>query len=334
MNARKGIIPLVLYLLFSVCSVAGSDFFFIEYGFLLQVDPENMELSIAGAFHPAAPTVARAPDGLFWARRGERQLAAMDGESGRIAAEVVLPMRPYNHIIAANGKAYVTHHTLTQEEFWVSVVDTWAKKLLEPIKQIVGLRSDLEAGERCVYLATVDVRPPHELYLYAIDTEQDVARILLREVPKDYRFRLACMGDRLYICRTGPIEFAGFIPIEVMDTESGAIVKRIDADRLRPISRITGKMAFSGRYAYLPCTLGQDDPGLARLVLPDLELERVFPMPGAVCTILGFHEDIVVFTSPDNTETGSIVLIFYSLREEREVRRVSIPEFLESKISK
>jgi hypothetical protein len=331
MNARKGIIPLFLFLVISVCSTTGSDLFFIEYGFLIQVDPEDMELSVVGAFHPAAPTVARAPDGLFWARWGERQLAAMDGESGRIVAEVVLPMRPYNHIIAANGKAYVTHHTLTQEGFWVSVVDTAGKKLLEPIKQIVGLRSDLEAGGRCVYLATVDVRPPYELYLYAIDTGQDVAQILLREIPKDYRFRLGCRGDRLYICRTGPIGTGGFVPIEVMDTESGAVVERIQADRLRPIKSITGKMAFSGQYAYLPCLFGQDDPGLARLGLPDLELDRVFRMSGAVWNILGFHEDIVVFTSPDNTGTGSVILIFYNLREEREVRRVSIPEFLKSK---
>jgi hypothetical protein len=185
-----------------------------------------------------------------------------------------------------------------------------------------------------VDLATVDVRPPYELFLYAIDTEQDAAQILVREVPKDYRFRLAWRDGRLYICRAGVIGAADFVPIEVMDTESRTIIAKIAADRLRPISRITGKMAFSGQYAYLPCTSGEDDPGLARLELPELELDKVFPMPDAVWTILGFYEDLVVFVSPENSGTGGVALIFYDLREEMEVRRTSIPEFLESRIPK
>ena len=49
MTARKPFFALSVLLLFCTCCAAGSDLLFIENGFLLQVDPENMELSVRTA---------------------------------------------------------------------------------------------------------------------------------------------------------------------------------------------------------------------------------------------------------------------------------------------
>jgi len=335
MNARRSIMRFVLSLLLASGGVflvhaerPDAGICFLEYGYLFQVHPRPMELSVLGMFHPAAPSAARAPDGLYWARRGERELAALDLASGRIVASVRLAMRPYDHVIAANGKAYVTHHTLTREGFWISVVDTANRSALEPIKGVEGLRCDIEAGERCVYLCTMEVGEPHTLRLYAIDTQRDEAQTLFSEIPEGYDLRLAFNDGLLYICRTGPLQGRDFAPIRVMDTASGRISVQVPATRLEPISRITGKMVFDRGYAYLPCAVSGNEPAIARLSLPDLEVDTVYRSERAVWRILGLVEDRLIFIGPEQTERGDISLVFYDLGEEREVKRISLVEFL------
>jgi hypothetical protein len=212
------------------------------------------------------------------------------------------------------------------------VVDTTAKKLLEPIKGISGLRTDIVAGGDFVYLSTVDVRKPHALTLYAIDTEQDQVKVVLREIPEEYRFRLSYRDGLLYICRTAQDGAEDLIAIEVMDTGSATITARIDAQALSPADGITGRLFFSDEQAYVPCRLAGEAPGILRLSLSDLSPEAVFRTEGEVWNILGLWEDRLIFTGPDHTGKGGVSLVFYDTREEREVRRISIPEFLESKI--
>jgi hypothetical protein len=301
---------------------------FVEQGFLLEADIAEARLRVLGRFHPAAPTAARAPDGLIWGRSGERELAALDPATGRIVATVLLPMRPYDHLVAPNGKAYVTHHTLTSEGFWLSVVDTRERRLCATIRNIGGLKTGLESGGGRVFLSTVDPGSDGSLRVYALDAERESAREILREPKTGPRLILCCRGDRLYLLRSGGL---GTRPeIQVLAAGSGETLRRIAGEALAGVQRFTGRMLVRGDRGYVPCA-GEGGQGFAEFDFAAERVLRVRSLPSPVWRLLGADGDLLAFLLAEAEGSPGTTLVFYDLGTGKEVKRVSLPDFLKSR---
>lgn len=297
----------------------------IEQGVVIQVDLVRNGLRVVGRLHPAAPTAARAPDDLIWGRRGERELAALDPATGEVVAAVALPMRPYDHLIAPNGKAYVTHHTLTKEGFWVSVVDTRERRLIATIRNIAGLQAGLAAAGRYVFLTTVDVQEEGSVRLYAIDTERDTAREILREPKGGTGFSVCGHGNLAYLVRAGESGCA----VDVLDPDSGKCLRRVGAENPSQAERFTGRMLVCGSSGYVPCSTA-GGPGVAVFDFATERVVRVHPQSDPVRQVLGVAGDMLAGSVQTRAGDQGTTLLFYNLRAGKEVKRISIPEFLQT----
>ncbi len=138
---------------------------FVYAGHALAVDFTNRSVSRVASFAPGAPTAAWGPNGR-----------------GRRVAAVSVPDRPYHFVVGPNGCAYVTHQTLTEKGFSLSVVDLPRERLRTTLDGVKGIRTDIDACNVGVFLATVGVRQHDYLLprLYRIE-EHGKALSLLAE---------------------------------------------------------------------------------------------------------------------------------------------------------
>lgn len=309
-------------------------FAFLAYGNLLTVNPQKQSLSYLYSFHPAAPTVERAPDGLYWARRGEHLLTAFNPETQTIEAEVRLPHRPYNHIITPQGKAYVTHHTVTPRGFWISVVDTSQKKFIKAIKDIWGLRTGLAYGTGFVYLATIGTGRPDNLYLYRINTQNNRCQEI-RRVPKaGFSWKISVWNGLLYLTHINLPGHSLSPMIEIMDPGKKKIKETFRSSDLSGIEKIQGKIFFFGDKGFLSCQTEKDEYGLALLDPRSGKIQDVLETSTPVYRVIGLKEDLLFYTDhPVQAGKKGISLYFYNLSKRKEVKTVNIKEFLkENKI--
>lgn len=332
----KEVFLIILFLIPSVkisalleSPVASDSYFFLAYGCLLKIDPEEQNLSLLCTFHQAASIAARSPNGLFWARMGEKFLAAFNPLKGKIEEKVELPHRPYNHIITPNGKAYVTHHTLTPQGFLVSVVDTSEKKLKKTIKNIYGLRTGLTYGNGFVYLATIGVGRPDNLYLYQINTQNDKLKEIYRIPKTDYHWKISVFGNELYLCHINMPNKSLAPMIEIMNLEKKKITRTINAANLKGIKEIIGKITFVKDKAFLPCRTPYGGYGIALLNPHSGSVERILDVISHIYRIIGIKDDTLFYIdSPASAGKNGISLYFYNLRERKEVKIISITQFL------
>lgn len=340
MNPRISCPIAFLFLFLSICTASGiasvgythsktHPFYFLAYGRLFQIHPEEERLTLLHTFHPAAPTVGLDPDGLFWARSGEKELAAFNPETGKIEAAVTLPHRPYNHIITPDGKAYVTHHTLTSRGFWLSVVDTSKKKIKKTIKDIWGLRTGLAYGNGFVYLATIGVERPDNLYLYRIDTRNDRLEEIHRVPKTDYAWKISFFKNRLYICHINMPKRSSSPMIEVLDLKKKAITRVIKDSQLDGVKEIRGRITFAGDRGLFPCQTEDGGSGIAMFDPLSGRVAKVLKVCGHIYRIIGIREETLFYiNSPAEAGKKGISLYFFSLTQGKEVRIISMAQFL------
>lgn len=304
--------------------------FFLAYGHLMKIHPEELTLSLLYDFDPAAPTVGISPDGLYWARIGDRTLAAYNPNTGKIVANVMLPHRPYNHIITPEGKAYVTHHTLTNEKFWISIIDTNTKEFKGIIKNISGLRTSMAIGDDSAYLATIGVEKEDYLYLYQINSRDDRIEEIYRVQKTGYHWKISVLDGYLYMCRICKPELQADPIIEVMDLEKKTIVKTIPPSRLKGIRRIIEKVTFLGNQGFFPCRLTNGSYGIAVFNASLGEVTEVLNVRGQVYRIIGLKDDVLFYVdNPAQQGEKGVSLYFYSLHKRKEVKNINITEFLQ-----
>lgn len=313
-------------------SLSSDSYFFLVYGRLLEINPEEQTLSLLCTFHHAAPTVDLSPDGLYWARLIGNTMAAFNPKTKEMEVKVMLPHRPYNHIITPNGKAYVTHHTLTPQGFWVSVVNTYKKKFITAIKHIYGLRTDLAYGNGFVYLATIGVGRPDNLYLYQIDTRSDRLKEIYRVTKTDYHWKISVLDDRLYICRTNMPNKNPDPLIEIMDLEKRKIIKTITNSDLQGVKEIIGKITFVKDQAFLPCRTLDGGYGIALFNPHSGSMEKILDVSSHIYQIIGIKGDTLFYIdNPAQVGKEGISLYFYNLRKGKEVKIINIAQFLKEK---
>ena len=302
---------------------------FIIYGRVFEIDLEEMKIISVTRFHPSAPTVARAPDGLYWARVGEKGMAGYNPINGKQEATVMLPYRPYNHIITPEGKAYVTHHTLTGEGFSVSVIDTDKNKLTNQLKNISGLRTDIAYGYGHVYLATEDVGNDSCLHLYQIDTRNDHLEEIYRVPESGFSWRVSVYADVLVLGRVYRSKSADSIQIILLDRSGKEVLQRIDSDDLGDI-QILGKMIIVHESGFLPCRTKNNGFGIAVFNLEGFRIQDILPVTAHVYQIIGTRENLLIYTDhPLNRKRqGIISLYFYDMNQRKEVKVIDVLEHL------
>lgn len=317
----------------SLCSKSKStldSYFFLAYGHLLKIHPEELTLSHFFDFNPAAPTVGISSDGLYWARLGDKTLAAYNPTNKKIAANVMLPHRPYNHIITPEGKAYVTHHTLTDEGFWISVIDTNTRELKGIIKNISGLRTNMALGNKSVYLATIGIDKEDYLYLYQINSQNDRIEEIYRVPKSGYHWKISVLDGFLYMCRINKPKLHADPMIEVMDLEKKKITKTRPPSRLKGIRRIIEKITFLENQGFIPCQLANGSYGIA-VFNPSLgEVTEILKTRDQIYRIIGVKDNILFYIdNPAQKGKEGISLYFYSLTKRKEVKIINIAEFLQ-----
>jgi hypothetical protein len=286
------------------------------------VDPIAQSASAAFAFHPAAPTVARSPDGRYWARTGEKALSAFNPQSGQVETSVSLPLRPYNHIITRDGTVYVTHHTLTDRGFTVSIVDLQAERYRGRIVDIHGLRTDLTADDRFVYLACVGVGRPDSIYLYEIDTRTDRCRRILGRPKTDHAWRCTVDSGLVYLVRVGLAGRSVPPEIEVIDPTTGASLRTITD--LSGVSELCGGLTFFRDYALLPCRTGEGTAAVCQLDRGLTRVVRLLALPAPIDGMVGVAGWTLVYT----TGTPTKQICFYDLHELRPGRMISVDDIM------
>ena len=299
---------------------------FVSAGRLFQVRLSRPGICFVGSFHPAAPTAVRSPDGGYWGRVDENVLARLDPVSGQFDSRVTLPFRPYNHVITPDGRAYITHNTLTAEGFWVSVVDTCTGALLPPIKHIDGLRTDLIQEGGSVFLATRDVRTRRDLAIYRLAGPEGRAERVFQRSRAGCVLKIAARGDHLFVCHAG---VGGDLEprIEVFDLSRERVIRRIEGSRLGGITRILDHFTFDGRRGLLPCRTGGGGYGIAVFELDTLGLERIVPVSGRLFRIVGVRDNLVVYLdNPMGAPRGGPAAYFVDLETQREVKRIELDD--------
>ncbi|KPL04288.1 MAG: hypothetical protein AMJ90_01520 [candidate division Zixibacteria bacterium SM23_73_2] len=335
----RNLIAIKLILLFAFsclltsCSektnLEAESYFFTAYGRLFKIDPKKRRINLLYTFHPEAPSIARSPQGHIWARVGEKGLAAFDPQSGEVKDTVELPLRPYNHIIAPNGKAYVTH-PMIEEEFSISIVDTYKKELLGQIKNIYGLRTDLTYGDGFVYLATTGVDRPDSLFLYQIDISTDKIKFLYGVPITNYYWRVSVYADSLYLCQVTKPNRPSVPRIEVMDLSKKIIHRTITSSSLPGIGRILSKITFRGDRAYLPCQTTEGSYAIAVLDPHSKKVLKVLPVAGQIYRIIDIKKHILMYIdNPVAVGMQGVSLYFYHLKQEKEVKVINIAQFLQ-----
>lgn len=306
-------------------------------------DPVALELSRLGSFDPAAYTLTRDSDGLYWARSAPKALGALEPDTGQAAARIALPYRVYNHVLAADGIVYVTHHTLTAEGFTVSVVDTRARKLLREIRGIAGLRTGLAVSGSAVFMTTTDVGKPGYLHLYRIDTATHELTELRRADSAGSCWLLSGEGDTLLLVRTprpgrpaeapGASDTAGasVASVERLDLVTGRTVGAQSAAAIAPLARRMGEPLIAGGEIFVPL---QEEGGrwaIARLDQATLARRDFLPLSYSIQRIVGRHGSMLVYLDgPEPAFGPGMTLHFYDLEGRKEVKSVNIPFYLRS----
>jgi hypothetical protein len=306
---------------------------FVYWGRILQADPDTLSVKALGYLSAAAPTVTADANGLLWGRVDPNYFAAWSPLEQRIVSAVPLRHKVYDHVLAQNGKAYVSHNALTSEGFSISVVDTAQKTLEREIKGVHGLRTDILASGVFVYLATLGVRQEDylHLYLYRIDTRDDSLTELHRYTQPGYCWLAAVSARSLFVCYLATSENGPQDMIEVMDLSSLEVVRRIDDRFWGPGRRLVHLFQAPGR-ALLLC---RDDTGTGVLIETDPELttvRRAFKLDGPAHRILGTEGSLVLyFDSPLGASPQGVTLHFYDTGAGREVNEVDLSQLVEAR---
>ena len=298
---------------------------FIYFGKVLLVDPSSRELRLVGTLSPAAPAVGLDPQGWIWGRLEPRHLAALDPDSGELVARVRLPRKPYHQLIAADGKAYVTHQSPAKEGFTLTVVDTRSRSLLRELPGIAGLHTDLAQAAGLVYLAAEGASSEDSRfsYLYQVDAAGTRIREVLRFEDAGYFWKLAADGDRLYLGYLPTREDPRLGRVEVRDARTMDLLGRWD----KAPGPLRGLYAAAGQ-VLLFCGAGD---GSTELLLLDPLLRaapQVRRLPGPVGRVLGIPGGTLVYLDyPSEAGNRDMSVRFYGLEAGRELGRLKVRDF-------
>jgi hypothetical protein len=319
----------LLVLCCAICSGEGSNsqgsYPLIYFGKVFVASARQMTVRLVGSLALSAPSVAEDLQGRLWGRLEPACIGALDPASGRIVARVALPRKPYNHLITPQGKAYVTHSSLTKDGFTLSVVDTQRAVLLRELTGIAGLRTDLAQADGFVYLAAIGVGSGDKLqpYLYRIDTDTDELREVLHARETGFYWKLAAAGGRLYL---------GYLPskdekrsgrVEVRDAVSLKVLAAWQAPR-GPLRALYA----DPRQVLLFCEGGGGATEI--LVLDPLLVgaARVRTAEGPMARVLGVDGRILVYLDyPFELGYREVSVCFYDLRAGKEVKRIRLDGF-------
>ncbi len=302
--------------------------YFLANGGLFAADLDARRVQQVGWFSPAAPTVARDPLGRFWGRLDRRVFAAVEPDTGSVTAALTLPYSIYNHLITPQGKAYVTHHTLTEHGFTLSVVDTRAGRLLTEIEGLPGLRTGLAQSDSHVYLATVSVEGPRVLTLLRIDPRTDRPEEMRSLRDEEHVWSLAVSGQTLYVLWQPLPGSSGESRIELIDLETGSTYRSATAAALAGGGFFYGEPALLAGRLYLPWQSragGRPDHALVETGPEARGGARLLPIRGRVYRLLAREGGLLLYLElPEQASGRGLTLCFYDTGEGKEVKRIDI----------
>lgn len=309
---------------------AGEDIYYLAHGHIFTVHPQERAVTTLYSVDPSAPVVDCSADGECWAKVGDKLMGAVDARSGKLLATVEVPWRPYNHVIAANGKAYVTHHTVVDGAFTLSIIDTHTKAYGRCVEGIRGLRTDLVSIDSNVYLVTTGIGQDDTLYLYELDTRQDGCTLVYREPRRSDCWRLSCTEESVLICRFG-IGSQDVCPgVSIMDRATRRIRHRIGD--IPEVACLRDKISFAGRGAYAPGTTHDGEPALVVFESQSLAVRKVLLLEGDIFRIAGIRGRTLVYV--DNLArkgARGVSMYFFDFDKERDVGSVNLVEVLKDR---
>lgn len=298
---------------------------FVFWGAVYVADPLGLSVRAVGRISAAAPTVTRGPNGLLWGRMDPNFLAALDPHTGKTVAAVPLRFRPYDAIVAPDGRAYVSHNALTRDGFTLSIVDLRSRKRVGQITGIMGLRTGMAEAKGHVYLTAMGVGAANRFdhYLYEIDTRGDTLREVRHLPAGGASWRLFTDGRLIYLFTLPPAGSPS--AFDVIDPITGETVRTVSNAGLGSDLLPTDLIGTDESDLLFLCRSGAKRNTLAWLS-PSLEhVAKTLPLPGSVDEFVGFQDGVVVFLDyGSRAGVNDASLSFFSLREKKEVRRIKI----------
>lgn len=238
-----------------------------------------------------------------------------------------LRYRPYDAIIAPNGKAYVSHNSLTSRGFTLSVVDLRKRSLSGQIVGIAGLRTAMAEAAGHIYLTAMGVGRENRFdgYLYDIDTATDSLRELRHEPARTIAWRLLSDGRFFYLFSFTRGAAPAVPLLEVIDPATGRTVRRVARPALAPGEVPVSFAGREGTSLLFVCRSGEHRSELVKLSASFARREESIEIPGSVDEFIGFNDGIIVFLD-HGSEAGvkDASLCFFSMRERKEVMKVTV----------
>jgi hypothetical protein len=306
------------------------ELYVLHFGEVLAIDAGRQEVRECGRLSPAAPTVSRDPQGFLWGRLEPNLFAALDPRTGKIVARIPLRFQPFNHLITPEGKAYITHHTITDRGFTVSVVDTRTRSLVSELAGVAGFRTDLAQAAGGVFLATLGLSGQDYgiARLYRIDTKTDRLQELARASERGWYWKVAVNPPYLFLyCLARPE--SGLKPrIEVRDLGTLQAVRTLTVEELIGKNKNLQSLWCQEGSGFL---LVQGADEMQELVIADGELRgirKIVKLPRPVTGVVGVvGESFVFLTERRDSSSREALLDFFDFERGKEVKTVSLTSF-------
>jgi hypothetical protein len=218
----------------------------------------------------------------------------------------------------------VSHNTLTERGFSISVVDLPSGTVIERIWGVQGLVTGFASARLYVYVAALGVRRPDFLYLYRIDLRTLQLEELYRIPKTEYRWEIDVHENRLYITYVRGHKGTAPPLVELMDTQTGRITQKWNSFAI-DFHRFTEGVVVEKDNAYGPVMLPDGSFGIAVLETKSGSLNRLLLHSSDPCSVVGIRHGYLICTvSQNGNGANRLTVVFYNIRRDTTEYSVSI----------
>ena len=298
------------------------------YGAIFEADLTACSVREVARTDRTALELAADSEGRYWGRYRETSLACFDPAQGTITARIRLSDAPYRILVAPDGRAWVSHNTLTAHGFALSVLDLAAAKVVGRIQGVPGIVTDMALAGESLYVATLGVEKTGSLMLSRIELRSGILSEVYRAPKGGYVWRLASSADALYLVpersASGPVGVDPPPSLVVVPLRGGEPREQPLQGELK-IGRIVGGGYLQGGTLFLPCRDRRGGYGIAAVDLAAFRVSLFLPVSRAVNEILYVGQERCV--ARDGLLTAGpegVALVFIDLKEGKEVSVVPL----------